>query len=103
MGIVMTQTYKELLQQREALELAIAQARQNEISSAVVKVRELVAEYGLTAQDIFPSRGGKVSAAKSTNKVAAKYRDPATGQTWTGRGKAPKWIEGRDRAPFVIA
>ena len=99
----MTQSYKELLQQREALELAIAQARQNEISAAVTKVRELVAEFGLTVQDIFPGRASKGSNAKSASKVAAKYRDPATGQTWTGRGKAPKWIEGRDRTPFLIA
>lgn len=99
----MTQSYKELLAQREALELAIAQARQNEISSAVAKVRELVAEYGLTAQDIFPGRVSKSATAKAVSKVAAKYRDPATGQTWTGRGKAPKWIEGQDRAPFTIA
>ena len=99
----MSQTYKELLQQREALESAIAQARQNEISSAVSKVRELAAEYGLTVQDIFPGRGGKTGADKSASKVAAKYRDPATGQTWTGRGKAPKWIDGKDRTPFVIA
>jgi DNA-binding protein H-NS len=101
--LTMTQTYKELLQQREALELAIAQARQNEISSAVTKVRELAAEFGLTAQDIFPGRGGKTGAVKVVSKVAAKYRDAATGQTWTGRGKAPKWIEGKDRTPFVIA
>jgi len=53
----MSQTYKELLQQREALEKAIAQARQNEIADAVAKARALVAEYGLTAQDIFPARG----------------------------------------------
>ena len=99
----MTQSYKELLQQREVLERAIVEARQNEISSAVAKVRELVAEYGLTAQDIFPGRGVKTGAAKTASKVAAKYRDPATGQTWTGRGKAPKWIEGKDRTPFVIA
>ena len=99
----MSQTYKELLQQREALESAIAQARQNEISSAVAKVREAVAEYGLTIQDIFPGRGGKTGAVKATSKVAAKYRDATTGQTWTGRGKAPKWIEGKDRTPFVIA
>jgi DNA-binding protein H-NS len=98
----MSQTYKELLQQREALEQAIAAARKNEISNALAKVRELVAEYGLTAQDIFPSRGVKASSTKSVSKVAAKYRDPATGQTWTGRGKAPKWIEGLDRSPFVI-
>lgn len=101
----MAQTYKELLQQREALELAIVQARKNEISAAVTKVRDLVAEFGLTAQDVFPGRTSKAGAAKtkSVGKVAAKYRDPATGQTWTGRGKAPKWIEGRDRAQFTIA
>lgn len=97
----MSQTYKELLEQREALEKAIAQARQNEIAAAVSKVRELVAEFGLTAQDIFPARGVK-SSGKVTAKVAAKYRDPATGQTWTGRGKAPKWIDGKDRNQFLI-
>ncbi len=98
----MSQTYKELLQQREALEQAIASARKNEISNALAKVRELVAEYGLTSQDIFPVRGAKAATTKAVSKVAAKYRDPATGQTWTGRGKAPKWIEGRERSPFVI-
>ena len=104
-GNTMSQTYKELLQQREALELAIAQARQNEISAAVIQVRELIAEFGLTAQDVFPGRSSKVGSVKTktVSKVAAKYRDPATGQTWTGRGKAPKWIEGRDRALFAIA
>lgn len=98
----MTQSLKDLLQQREALEKAIAEARQNEISAAVAKVREIVAEYGLTAQDVFPGRAGKSSSPKAASKVAAKYRDPATGQTWTGRGKAPKWIDGKDRAQFAI-
>ena len=104
----MTSSYKELLAQREALEQAIAQARHHEVSTAVSKVRELVAEYGLTAQDVFPGRAVKSGTPKSgvpkaVSKVAAKYRDAATGQTWTGRGKAPKWIEGQDRTPFVIA
>jgi DNA-binding protein H-NS len=99
----MTTSYKDLLQQREALEQAIEGARQREISQAVQKVREIMAEFGLTAQDVFPSgRGGKASGSKSVNKVAPKYRDTATGQTWTGRGKAPKWIDGQDRAKFLI-
>lgn len=99
----MTTSYKDLLQQREALEKAIADARNREVSDAVRQVRELVAEYGLTLQDVFPSgRSAKVAGTKATVKVAPKYRDPATGQTWTGRGKAPKWIEGKDRAAFVI-
>ena len=99
----MTVSYKELLAQREALEQAISQARQNEISTAVAKVRELVAEFGLTAQDVFPGRSPKSVTTKALSKVAAKYRDPATGQTWTGRGKAPKWIDGKERSQFVIA
>ncbi|MEY4975092.1 MAG: hypothetical protein RIQ97_287 [Pseudomonadota bacterium] len=98
----MTQSYQDLLKQRAALDDAIAAARQREIADALAKVRALVAEFGLTAADVFPSRSGK--AAKSGGaKVAAKYRDPATGKTWTGRGKAPKWIEGQNRDAFMIA
>jgi len=97
----MATSYKDLLQQREALELQIAEARQREISQAVSQVRSLVTEFGLTAQDVFPS--GKVRAVTTGNKVAAKYRDPATGKTWTGRGKAPKWIDGQERSKFLIS
>ena len=102
----MTASLKDLLAQREALEKAIVDARQAEIAHAVQQVRELVAQHGLTVQDVFPGRGARAagkSAGKSTGKVAAKYRDPATGQTWTGRGKAPKWIDGQDRSRFLIA
>jgi DNA-binding protein H-NS len=36
-------------------------------------------------------------------KAKAKYRDPATGTTWSGRGKEPHWIKGAsDRTPFEI-
>ena len=31
--------------------------------------------------------------ADTGKKVAAKYRDPSTGQTWTGRGLKPKWLQ----------
>ncbi len=102
----MTKSYKELLKEREALEQAIATARQQELSEAIQKARELVAEFGLTVQDVFPAgRGATKSSGKSSpgNKVAAKYRDPSSGQTWTGRGKAPKWIDGQDRTKYLIA
>ncbi|MBE2262922.1 MAG: H-NS histone family protein [Burkholderiaceae bacterium] len=91
---------QELLQQREALEKQISDARQREISQAVSQVRALVAQFGLTAQDVFPT--GKGRSASAGSKVAPKYRDPVTGKTWTGRGKAPKWIDGQDRNKFLI-
>ena len=83
----------DLLAQREALEQAIQAARQEEIKEAVATIRGLVEQFNLTPQDVFPSRG---------TKKAAKYRNPETGDTWTGRGKAPKWIDGKDRAQFTI-
>lgn len=98
-------SYKELLKQREALEQQISEARHRELSDAVAQVQKLVTEYGLTAQDVFPSGKGSGKAGRSStagSKVAPKYRDPATGQTWTGRGKAPKWIQNEDRTKFAI-
>lgn len=64
-------------------------------------MKALVAEHGLTAHDIFggAKRGSKVGTRAA---VAPKYRDPATGATWTGRGKAPKWIADQDRNKFAM-
>jgi DNA-binding protein H-NS len=33
--------------------------------------------------------------------MAAKYLNPQTGQTWSGRGRAPLWI-GKNRDRFLI-
>lgn len=94
-------TYKELLAQREALEQQIAEARRSEISQAVAEIREKVNTYGLTSSDIF---GGPVAAKRSTlgKTVAPKYRNPNTGETWTGRGKPPRWIADQDRSQYLI-
>lgn len=93
-------TYKELLKQREALEKEISTARRNEVANAIAQVRTLIDEFQLTEQEVFPSN--RARSATSGTKVAPKYRDPATGQTWTGRGKAPKWIQNQDRSLFAI-
>ena len=80
-----------------------------ESEKAINQVRQMVATYGLTAADVFGrGRGGGAALGARAGvgtgaKVAPKYRDPATGLTWTGRGKAPKWINGQDRDAFLIA
>lgn len=93
-------SYKELLQQREQLEQKIQEARKSELADAVAKARALVSEYGLSVEDVFPP--AKAQRGSQGGKVAPKYRNTETGQTWTGRGKAPKWIENQDRAQFAI-
>ena len=43
-----------------------------------------------------------VTERGTTRKPAhPKYRDPVSGQTWSGRGKEPAWIAGKDRTMFV--
>jgi DNA-binding protein H-NS len=95
-------TLAELIKQKEALDAQIASTRQTELADAISKVKALVAEHGLTQKDVFgSSKGTKKSSGRS--KVAAKYRDPSSGQTWSGRGKEPKWIDGQERSKFLIA
>ena len=95
-------TLQDLIAQKAALEQQIAQVRKNELAAAISQVRALVAEHGLTAADVFPS-GKSKPAVKATGKVAPKYRDPITGSTWSGRGLAPKWLQGKNKADYAIA
>jgi DNA-binding protein H-NS len=94
-------TVAELIKQKEAIEAQINAAQQAQHADAVSKAKAIVAEFNLTKEDVFG--GAKASRKSSGNKVAAKYKDAVSGATWTGRGKAPKWIDGQDRAKFVIA
>ena len=93
----MTKSLSDLLAQREALDAEIANIQKVEKSKILAQVRELVAAHGLTSQEVF---GG--SKGIKTGSVAIKYRHPTTGQTWTGRGKQPRWIAGQDKAQFSV-
>jgi DNA-binding protein H-NS len=92
--------YQELVRQKAALELQIKEARKRDRADALARVRAVVAEYELTQRDVFPA--GRRAGGGTGAKVAPKYRDPATGITWTGRGKAPRWIANQDRTRFLI-
>lgn len=95
-------TLKEIDTQINALKAQREEIRKSEHKGAVEKVRALVAEYGLTESDVFAQSRARGRSATTGSKVAPKYRDPVTGATWTGRGKAPKWIEGQEREKFAI-
>lgn len=97
-------TLQELIAQKEALEAQIATQRQAELSAAISQVKALVTAHGLTAEDIFGGAARRAkSADKPVSKVAAKYRDPISGATWSGRGLAPKWLAGKNKEDFAIA
>lgn len=35
-------------------------------------------------------------------KLPAKYYDPSTGKSWTGRGACPKWLIGKNLDDYLI-
>lgn len=103
-------TLNELIAQKAALEKEIESRRTQEREEAVSKVRALMSEHGLTLADLSQrgSRGGGGSGSASKgSKVAAKYRNSATGETWSGRGLQPKWLKaaiasGKSLADFAV-
>jgi DNA-binding protein H-NS len=95
-------TYQELIAQRQSLEKQqaelekqIAETLQSERSNVIQQIKALMAEHGITPAELAakPGRATKAKAgAEPTRKVAAKYRNPATGDAWSGRGLKPKWL-----------
>ena len=104
-------TYTELIKQKHALEVLIEETRRTEMAEAIGKTKSLVAEYGLTVQDIFGGatlgrKAGSNSARKARSdkryKAVPKYKDPASGATWSGRGRAPNWMAGKNKEDLLI-
>lgn len=97
-------SYHALLAQRAELEAKIAAARDEEVTHALEQIRNIVDEYDLHDEVRFTRGGRRAKSGLGTPRVAvaAKYRDPETGATWSGRGKPPSWIVGKDRQQFLI-
>lgn len=85
-------TLNQLLAQKAELERQIADFQREQRGEAIAKVRALMAEYGLTLADIGAAKPLAPVKKAATSKVAAKYRNPATGDSWSGRGLKPKWL-----------
>jgi DNA-binding protein H-NS len=81
---------KDLLAQRAALDAQINQTQNHERTEAIANVKALMAEHGLTISDL---SGRAPKAPKAPSTVAAKYRNQATNEAWSGRGLQPKWLK----------
>ena len=86
---------------------------------SIAKVMALMKKLGIAIEDlkgaesVTPAKAGRKSSAKKTpragkrSKVAAKYRHPDSGATWSGRGLPPKWladeiVAGKSKDHFLI-
>jgi DNA-binding protein H-NS len=82
----------ELMARRAELDQEIIKAQREQRAGAIAQIKSLMAEHGLTATDLSPAKGKKPGAPRGA-KVAAKYRNKATGDSWSGRGLQPRWLK----------
>jgi len=68
-----------------------AEAAENSLSLDII----------LEGQKPEQAQSGK-ARRRTGGTVAAKFRNPETGQTWSGRGREPTWIKSKNRKEFKI-
>jgi DNA-binding protein H-NS len=104
-------SYQDLRAQADAIIKQAEKVRKKEIPSVIARIRAAMNAYGITLDDLkSPTRRGKKGRGKVGKRapVQPKYRNPKTGETWSGRGRAPRWLaaeeaKGRKRDSFLIA
>lgn len=78
-----------------ALRQKLEEERNNERTQAIASAKELIKAHNLTPLELGFSAKKPIRRVTPVDKrvtVAPKYKDPATGKTWTGRGKTPAWL-----------
>lgn len=100
-------SYKELQDQIAKLQAEAEQVRKNEIATVIADIRKRMEEFGISLNDLGPMSKTKGRKKATASTSAAKYRNPATGETWTGKGRRPKWIveaesQGKSPDAFLI-
>ena len=82
---------------RVQMDATLKSMERDERSDALQQVHALIAQFNFLPFEVFPRKSDAPKA-----KLPAKYYDPDSGQSWSGRGKPPRWIEDKDRAQFLI-
>ncbi len=95
---------KELTDLEARVKRAIVSAQAREKEEFRNEVAALAAKRGISVAEVF----GATRGARAGGKVAVKYRNPDNpSDTWTGRGRQPKWLaaamkKGAKLADFAI-
>ncbi|MDX3907610.1 MAG: H-NS histone family protein [Pigmentiphaga sp.] len=111
-------TYQSLQAQIRKLQEKAESIRLKQRQPVIASILRSMQEYSITLDELkaaqakgVPGRKRAPAASKPTAKppkqVAPKYRHPETGETWTGRGKPPRWLVaaeagGATRDQFLI-
>jgi DNA-binding protein H-NS len=95
------------MKQIESLKKKAERVRRKERKAVIVDIRAKMHRYGISVRDLNGQHKKKAKTNGAGRKVKAKYRDPASRMTWSGRGRAPRWLvkkekEGVAREKFLV-
>ena len=93
--------------------IKVASGRKNEElasekASFLDDVKARAATLGMSLADLVGLGGGKTAGGqKAAGPTGVKYRNPKTGETWSGRGRPARWIteleaKGQKRGKFAV-
>jgi DNA-binding protein H-NS len=86
----------QLRAKQEALDKQLAEAKERETRLVLIEIVQKMREYGISLNELMGRKMGSQPV-----EPTAKYRDPVSGATWSGRGRAPQWIAGKNRDEFL--
>lgn len=84
--------------QRASFDKRIVALRKEAQLEAISKIKAIMDEYGIDPDVLVQSK--KQSPKRQKSVVPIKYKGP-NGETWTGRGRQPKWL-GVNREDFRV-
>jgi len=88
------------------IEKEVKARQQQEVTKAREKILAIAQGLGVSVEELLTNGGAK--SKNSGKKVQVQYQNPAdNAQTWTGRGRQPRWIAeglagGKSLADFKI-
>lgn len=94
-------TREDLLHLQEQAEQEIQKRNAAEVEAFREQAREISERLGMSLTELL----GVATEEKATRiALPAKYRDPISGDTWSGKGPSPKWIKdsGKPKENFLI-
>lgn len=87
--------------QQAALEQAIKDKQVAERKEVLDQIVHVMETFKVSPEELLEALGNPKIKRKGV-PAKVKYKDPATGATWSGRGKEPAWIRGQDRSNFLV-
>jgi DNA-binding protein H-NS len=87
---------KDLNELIEKAKKRISEVEKSEAAEVRAKLIAMAKEHGYDAAQLIGGGGSTKAAVAAGDKVRrpakAKYKDPVSGATWTGRGLKPLWV-----------